>query len=154
MAVEEEEEKEVSTTEKKYEHLEDLPGVGPATAQKLRELGFNTVESLATATIKELEPAGIGEKKAADLIRVARSSISVSFIRADELLKQRQCGHGCTWKTNSPPGSKQTPEEVAVPEKDRILGIALAGGDDEGACGVEHPPGPGDQPSSLHRLQS
>ena len=89
MAVEEEE-KEVSTTEKKYEHLEDLPGVGPATAQKLRELGFNTVESLATATIKELEPAGIGEKKAADLIRVARSSISVSFIRADELLKQRQ----------------------------------------------------------------
>ncbi len=90
MAVEEEEEKEASTTEKKYEHLEDLPGVGPATAQKLRELGFNTVESLATATIKELEPAGIGEKKAADLIRVARSSISVSFIRADELLKQRQ----------------------------------------------------------------
>ena len=90
MAVEEEEEKEVSTTEKKYEHLEDLPGVGPATAQKLRELGFNTVESLATATIKELEPAGIGEKKAADLIRVARSSISVSFIRADELLRQRQ----------------------------------------------------------------
>ena len=90
MAVEEEEEKEASTTEKKYEHLEDLPGVGPATTQKLRELGFNTVESLATATIKELEPAGIGEKKAADLIRVARSSISVSFIRADELLKQRQ----------------------------------------------------------------
>jgi DNA repair protein RadA len=89
MAVEEEE-KEASTTEKKYEHLEDLPCVGPATAQKLRELGFNTVESLATATIKELEPAGIGEKKAADLIRVARSSISVSFIRADELLKQRQ----------------------------------------------------------------
>ena len=90
MAVEEEEEKEASTTEKKYEHLEDLPGVGPATTQKLRELGFNTVESLATATIKELEPAGIGEKKAADLIRVARSSISVSFIRADELLRQRQ----------------------------------------------------------------
>jgi DNA repair protein RadA len=90
MSAEEEEESEVSETEKKYEHLEDLPGVGPATAQKLRELGFNTVESLATATIKELEPAGIGEKKAADLIRVARSSISVSFIRADELLKQRQ----------------------------------------------------------------
>ena len=90
MAVEEEEEKEASTTEKKYEHLEDLPSVGPATAQKLRELGFNTVESLATATIKELEPAGIGEKKAADLIRVARSSIAVSFIRADELLRQRQ----------------------------------------------------------------
>ncbi len=93
MAAEEEEEAtetEVSQAGKKYENLEDLPGVGPATAQKLRELGFNTVESLATATIKELEPAGISEKKAADLIRVARSSITVSFIRADELLKQRQ----------------------------------------------------------------
>ena len=90
MAVEEEEEeKEVPASEKKYERLEDLPGVGPATAQKLRELGFHTVESLATATIRELEPAGIGEKKAFEVIRAARSSISVSFIRADELLKMR-----------------------------------------------------------------
>jgi len=90
MVVEEEETEEVTTSEKKYEHLEDLPGVGPATAQKLRELGFNTVESLATATVRELEPAGIGEKKAFDVIRAARSSLSVSFIRADELLKMRQ----------------------------------------------------------------
>lgn len=86
---EEEEEKEVPASEKKYEQLEDLPSVGPATAQKLRELGFHTVESLATATIRELEPAGIGEKKAFEVIRAARSSISVSFIRADELLKMR-----------------------------------------------------------------
>jgi len=86
----EEEEKEVPASEKKYERLEDLPGVGPATAQKLRELGFHTVESLATATIRELEPAGVGEKKAFEVIRAARSSISVSFIRADELLKMRQ----------------------------------------------------------------
>jgi len=91
MAVEEEEEeKEVPSSEKKYERLEDLPGVGPATAQKLRELGFHTVESLATATIRELEPAGIGEKKAFEVIKAARSSLSVSFIRADELLKMRQ----------------------------------------------------------------
>jgi len=87
---EEKEEEEVSTSERKYECLEDLPGIGPATAQKLRELGFNTVESLATATLRELEPAGIGEKKAFEVIRAARSSLSVSFIRADELLKMRQ----------------------------------------------------------------
>ena len=74
----------------KYEYLEDLPSIGPATAQKLRELGFHTIESLATATIRELEPAGIGEKKALEIIRLARSSIAVSFIRADELLKMRQ----------------------------------------------------------------
>jgi DNA repair protein RadA len=53
-------------------------------------LGFNTVESLATAAIRELEPAGIGEKKALDVIRAARSTMSLSFIRADELLKMRQ----------------------------------------------------------------
>ena len=35
---------------KKYEVVEDLPGVGRATADKLKELGFNTVESVATAT--------------------------------------------------------------------------------------------------------
>jgi DNA repair protein RadA len=76
--------------ERKYAQIEDIPGVGPATAQKLRELGYQTVESLATAAIKELEPAGISEKKALDIIRAARSSISVTFIRADELLKMRQ----------------------------------------------------------------
>jgi DNA repair protein RadA len=67
---------EVGSSEKHYERLEDLPGVGPATAQKLRELGFHTVESLATATIRELEPAGIGEKKAFEVIKAARSAIS------------------------------------------------------------------------------
>jgi DNA repair protein RadA len=78
------------TAKKKYAFLEDLPGIGPATAAKLQELGFHTVESLAMATAKELEPAGISEKKAFAVIDAARSSISVSFIRADELLKMRE----------------------------------------------------------------
>ena len=50
-------ETEPETTEpdkKKYEFIEDLPGVGPATAQKLRELGYHAVESLAMATAREL----------------------------------------------------------------------------------------------------
>ncbi len=89
MVVEEQETGE-QPTEEKYERLEDLPGVGPATAQKLRELGFNTVESIATAAIKELEPAGISEKKALDIIRAARSTLSLTFMRADELMKIRQ----------------------------------------------------------------
>ncbi|MCK4634150.1 DNA repair and recombination protein RadA, partial [Candidatus Bathyarchaeota archaeon] len=62
----------------------------PATSQKLEEMGFHTIESLATATARELEPAGISIKKALDVIRLARGSISLSFVRADELLKQRQ----------------------------------------------------------------
>jgi len=89
MVVEEQHEEE-KPAEEKYERLEDLPGVGPATAQKLRELGFNTVESVATAAIKELEPAGISEKKALDVIRAARSTLSLTFMRADELMKIRE----------------------------------------------------------------
>jgi DNA repair protein RadA len=75
---------------RKYEVIEDIPGVGPATAEKLREMGFHTVESLATATIKELLQAGVGEKQSARVIAEARETLSLSFIRADELMKTRQ----------------------------------------------------------------
>src|SRR5436853_7429116 len=74
-------------TARKYEVVEDLPGVGPSTSEKLKELGFHTIESLATATVRELVPAGIGEKQAAKIIAEARDSISLSFVRANELMK-------------------------------------------------------------------
>ncbi len=89
------------TEEKKYAFIEDLPGVGPATAQRLRELGFNTVESLATATPRELEPSGISLKRAQEIIRAARSSIALSFVRADELLKMRAKVHRLTTGSRS-----------------------------------------------------
>jgi len=81
---------EETKTKKHYEILEDLPGIGPTTAQRLRELGFHTIESLATATTRELEAAGVGEKKALEVIRAARSGMELSFIRADELMRMRQ----------------------------------------------------------------
>jgi DNA repair protein RadA len=75
---------------KKYELIEDIPGVGPATSEKLKEMGYHTVESLATATIKELTEAGVGEKQAGKVVAEARDSLALSFIRADELIKMRQ----------------------------------------------------------------
>jgi len=75
---------------RKYELIEDIPGVGPATAEKLREMGFHTVESLATATIKELTQAGVSEQQSAKVIGEARDTLALNFVRADELIKMRQ----------------------------------------------------------------
>ena len=86
----EREEKSTTESKKRYEFIEDIPGIGPATAEKLKELGFHTVESLATATVKELTQAGVGEKPAAKIITEARNTIAMSFVRADELMKMRQ----------------------------------------------------------------
>jgi len=83
-------EKEAEPKKAKYAFIEDLPGVGPATSQKLRDLGYHTVESLAMATARELEPVGVSEKKAFQIIEAARSSIGINFIRADELYRMRQ----------------------------------------------------------------
>ena len=87
---EETEEKEEDPKKSKYEFIEDLPGVGPATSQKLRELGYHTVESVAMATYRELEPVGVSEKKAFQIIDAARSAIGINFVRADELYKMRK----------------------------------------------------------------
>jgi len=73
----------------KYQTLEDLPGVGPATASKLKEIGFRTVEAVATATIRELVSAGIGETTATKVITAARKSMAITFVRGDELVKLR-----------------------------------------------------------------
>ncbi len=78
-------EKNTSSKEHKYVYLEDLPGVGEATAEKLREIGYHTIESLATATVSELAAAGIGDKKAAEIISIAREAIEISFVTAKEL---------------------------------------------------------------------
>jgi len=81
--------KEPTLEKKRYESLEDLD-IGSATAKKLRELGFHTVESLAMATAKELEQAGISKTNAEKLIRKARSCMPLQFIRGDELVKMRR----------------------------------------------------------------
>ncbi len=82
--------KEVPSEEKERKLLEDLPGVGTTTARKLRELGFHTVETLATATVQEVKMIGVNEERASDMIREAQKYVRVPFIRVDELLKMRQ----------------------------------------------------------------
>jgi DNA repair protein RadA len=72
--------------------LESLPGVGEATAQKLREAGYNAVESLAVATVAELrEAAEIGEAQAKKIISAAREAAEIGlFVTADKVLERRE----------------------------------------------------------------
>jgi DNA repair protein RadA len=72
--------------------LEDLPGVGPTTAEKLREAGFVTVESIATASPAELaETAEIGESTAKKMIKSARELADIGGFRTGkDVFEQRK----------------------------------------------------------------
>ncbi len=73
-----------------YQTLEEIPGLGPATINKLKEIGFKTVESLSTATVAELVSAGIGEAIASKVIEAARKARAITFVRGDELVELRK----------------------------------------------------------------
>jgi DNA repair protein RadA len=72
--------------------LEDLPGVGPSTADKLREAGYPTVESIATASPVDLaEVAEIGESTAKKIIRAARELADIgTFKTGKDIFEQRK----------------------------------------------------------------
>ena len=73
-----------------YKEVSDIPGIGSATAEKLRKMGYNTVESLATASLKELTTV-LGEKTAYAIVTEARKClISIPFMRADEYMRLRR----------------------------------------------------------------
>ncbi len=76
---------------KKIELIEDLPGVGPATAEKLKDGGFDTMLSLAVASPSELvEAGGLTEATARKVIKAAREKMSMGFESGDELMKRRE----------------------------------------------------------------
>lgn len=71
--------------------LEDLPGIGPVTAQKLRLAGYKTLESLALAPSRELiDAVGLSEEKAISLSLKAREMLQIKFQTAEELLESRK----------------------------------------------------------------
>ncbi len=71
--------------------LEDLPGVGPAIAEKLREAGLTTLEAIAVASPAELvATADIGESTAAKIINAAREAADIGGFETGERILERR----------------------------------------------------------------
>ncbi|NPA05135.1 MAG: DNA repair and recombination protein RadA [Crenarchaeota archaeon] len=75
---------------KQIKTIRDLPGVGPATASKLIDAGFGTLEAIAVATPQELSAAaGIPIATAQRIIRAAREALHITFKTAYEVKLER-----------------------------------------------------------------
>lgn len=70
--------------------LEDLPGVGPTTAQKLHDAGFSDLMAIAVSSPGELAAvAEVGESTAVKIINAARQMADVGgFERGDVILER------------------------------------------------------------------
>ncbi|MCX8178476.1 MAG: DNA repair and recombination protein RadA [Candidatus Aenigmarchaeota archaeon] len=75
---------------KKYE-LEDITGVGPKMAEKLREVGLNDPMAIAVSSPGELASIlEIGEASAMKIITNARDLLEMGFVSADKVWEQQQ----------------------------------------------------------------
>jgi DNA repair protein RadA len=71
--------------------LEDIPGIGPKTAEKLREVGFTDPMAIAVISPSELAAiAEIGEAQAAKIIAAVREILDIGLVTADKILERKQ----------------------------------------------------------------
>ena len=83
--------------------IEDLPGVGPATAEKLREAGFEELLAIAVMSPMELaEQAELGEAVSSKIIQAAKKLANIGgFISGNALLDRRKPVQKLTSGTSS-----------------------------------------------------
>ena len=83
----------VETQEKqetKEKTLNDLPGVGPATIEKLKAVGYNDLMAVAVATPGEIiDATGMAQSLAKKTIAAARASLEMGFESGIDLLEKR-----------------------------------------------------------------
>lgn len=76
---------------KKVLNLEDLPGIGGITAEKLRKAGYDEFDKIATSSPHELaEVADIGVETAKKAINAARDALEMGYESADRILERRK----------------------------------------------------------------
>lgn len=81
----------VSVDEEKNNDIGTLPGVGPATAEKLREAGYTDMMSIAVASPSDLaDSADIGESVATKIINAARQMADVGGFETGSTIADRR----------------------------------------------------------------
>lgn len=76
---------------KKVQTVRDLPGVGPASVDKLAAAGYHDLLSIAVATPGEIVGATeLSETTAKKIIAIARANLEMEFTTGDEILNKRK----------------------------------------------------------------
>ncbi|MFZ5501751.1 MAG: helix-hairpin-helix domain-containing protein, partial [Candidatus Micrarchaeota archaeon] len=76
---------------KYYKDLEDLPGIGEVTAEKLRAAGFGEFSAIAASSPHTLaEAGGLGVESAKKAIEAAKSMVEIGFETADTVYERRK----------------------------------------------------------------
>lgn len=77
--------------EKSIKELEDLPGIGETTAQKLRGAGIDTLDKIAVMSPHQLsEMSGISVEAAKKAIQVAQESTTVNYETGEQIYQKRK----------------------------------------------------------------
>ena len=85
-----EEESSETKSVKKAQSLSDLPGIGPATVEKLQTVGYRDLMAVAVATPGEIiDATGMTQAAAKKVIATARASLDMGFESGIELLEKR-----------------------------------------------------------------
>jgi DNA repair protein RadA len=85
------EDKDKDKKKKYYKDLEDLPGIGEVTAEKLRAAGYGEFSAMATANPHELaEAGGMGVESAKKAIEAAKTMVEIGFETADIVYERRK----------------------------------------------------------------
>jgi len=76
---------------KKEMKIEDLPGVGAATAEKLRIVGYEDLMSIAVSSPGELiDAAGVSEAVGRKMIQAARDNLDMGFQSGIDIMAKRE----------------------------------------------------------------
>ncbi|MFW5746383.1 MAG: DNA repair and recombination protein RadA [Nanoarchaeota archaeon] len=71
--------------------LHDIPGVGAATAEKLKDAGYDTILSIAVASPGEVvEASGVSESAARKMIQFSREAMNMGFETGTSVMERRK----------------------------------------------------------------